>query len=70
MPKYNCKINPEWLKIKKYKDWLALLPNDETKLKCKVCQTSFDILNMRKSAIESHYNRACHKKREEEIEKV
>ena len=34
MPKYNCKINPEWLKMKQYQDWLALLPNDETKLKC------------------------------------
>ena len=61
MPKYNCKINPKWLKIKKYEDWLALLPNDETKLKCKVCQTSLDILNMRKSAVERDYSKALNK---------
>ena len=63
MPKYNCKINPEWLKMPKYSTWLQLVPNDETKLHCKSCNTSFDILNMRKSAVESHYNRAAHKNR-------
>lgn len=60
MRKYNCKINPECLKMPKYSTWLQLVPIDETKLHCKSC---VDILNMRKSAVESHYNRTTHKKR-------
>ena len=57
MPKYTCKIQESWFLIEKYKGWLCKVDGDDTMLFCSACQTSFDIQNIRKSAIESHLSR-------------
>lgn len=48
-----CKFNTEWLHLEGYKDWLAV-NQDPHRADCTACNTTFDISNMGKSALESH----------------
>ena len=63
MPKYTCKIQESWFLIEKYKGWLCKVDGDDATLFYSACQTSFDIQNIRKSAIESHFSRVVHQKK-------
>jgi hypothetical protein len=54
-----CSINSEWLI--KY-TWLKYVPNDDTKLFCKVCSKSFTISQGGENYVKKHANGVQHKK--------
>jgi hypothetical protein len=59
-----CSINSEWLI--KY-TWLKYVPDDETKLFCKVCSKSFTISHGGKCDVKKHANGFQHKKYNNQI---
>jgi hypothetical protein len=54
-----CSINSEWLI--KY-TWLKYVPDDGTKLFCKVCSKSFTISHEGENDVKKHANGVQHKK--------
>ena len=61
--KYSSRFQVEWLEIPKYKKWLRRVDEDLTVAECTVCQSRFDVSNMRVTSIESHHLGQKHKKR-------
>ena len=61
--KYSSRFQVEWLEITKYKKWLRHVDEDLTAAECTVCQSRFDVSNMRVTSIESHHMGQKHKKR-------
>jgi len=37
-PQYAQKFREEWLKDKNFKDWIVVLENDNTKVRCRFCK--------------------------------
>ena len=47
-------IQADWLLNDEFKIWLASMPEDNTKARCKLCKESFSLSNMGKAALISH----------------
>ena len=52
-----------WLRIKEFESWLNKGPNHSVAY-CKLCQQSFDVSNMGRSALNSHAKGQKHKEKE------
>lgn len=61
MPHGQCIFNDAWLKDVMYQTWLASVPGDKHKGKCKVCKKDFDISNMGECSLKSHSSSLKHK---------
>ena len=61
--KYKSKFLQEWLHVPKYKTWLKEVENDDSRAFCKLCQSSFDVGNMRLSSLDSHNEGTKHCRR-------
>ena len=64
MAKRKCTFNNDWLRIKEYESWLDKGPNRSVAY-CKLCQQSFDVCNMGRSALNSHAKGKKHKEKED-----
>ena len=53
MAKRKCTLNDDWLRIKGFESWFDKGPNHSVAY-CKLCQQSFDVSNMGRSALNSH----------------
>ena len=54
MSKRKRHFRDEWLLHKDYKDWIKKIPDDEGKVYCKVCMTSFSVSGSGISALDIH----------------
>ena len=54
--KYSTKFSDQWLDLGAHSTWtwLQKVPGDDTKARCTMCKTNFDVSNMGISAIVSH----------------
>ena len=64
MAKRKCTFNDDWLQIKEFESWLDKGPNCSVAY-CKLCQQSFDVSNMGRSALSSHAKGKKHKEKED-----
>ena len=48
----------DWLLNDEFKVWLASMPEDNTKARCKLCKKSFSLSNMGKAALISHQTKS------------
>ena len=64
MAKRKCTFNDDWLRIKEFESWLDKGPNRSVAY-CKLCQQSFDVSNMGRSALNSHAKGKKHKEKED-----
>ncbi len=53
-PKYKALFRDEWLKDEKFSDWLCQDKNSKHTARCSVCDYSFNVGTMGKSALTSH----------------
>ena len=61
--KYGSKFNDEWMEKKEYNAWLGGVEDDKSRARCTICSSTFDISNMRLSAIEDHHKGQKHLRR-------
>ena len=54
-------FNKEWLRDPDFKLWLQDVPTTRTKAKCKLCQKTIELSNMRTSALKNHMRYKKHK---------
>ena len=64
MAKRKCTFNDDWLRIKEFESWPDKVPNRSVAY-CKLCQQSFDVSNMGRSASNSHAKVKKHKEKED-----
>ena len=49
-----ARFNSDWMSRDQYKAWLTLVPEDNTKAKCKLCAKTFLLSDMGEQALKSH----------------
>ena len=56
MPKFlkNTRFQDDWLRDPRFSSWARKLPNDATKVLCKLCNRDFSLSNMGTQALPSH----------------